>query len=127
MMAITTKFSPDAKFTMLSLEEYSKINLKARLNFQNRNGKKLNLPARIKYPCAFLNRRALSISPELFINTCEGSTDVIDEKISKSSTKSRVHYKVSEQCKACNILPLCLGGCPVNEKFRSKCIAGKNC
>lgn len=124
-IAQTIKFHETDKFNMLSFEEYCTLNLKARIKLY-KYGKKSLLPIRLTYGCPFINGHAISISPTLQLNLCDGNTEILQRKFCYSSIKHRKEYKVEEECLKCEVLPLCLGGCIANKKFRSRCITEKN-
>lgn len=119
-------FSDSDKFTELSPEDYSKVNLQLRkhvLSF----GKPLILPKAAEQPCKFTVGNALCIGPECKSYFCTTSFDTDSAKNNMDSflDAKKIHYKFPEICKNCVVLPICLCSCKLLKPEKNACIPEK--
>lgn len=120
------KFKKDAKFTELSLEEYSRVNLKLRLAIQ-KTGVKLHLPSAIQEPCKYTTGNAYCVGPGMKGFFCTSDNRVMDKKINlaKSYYNKNYHHRLSVKCLKCDILPLCIHTCGLLKSEDSACVVEK--
>lgn len=106
------KFHEEDKFEMLSNIEFAKLEWDKQLLLE-KYGASSELPIRHTYNCRFLVGGAYSIDTNGNCNLCSGSSDEGNISFKKCNIQTRKKLSISETCKECKILPLCLGGCKV--------------
>ncbi|UUV19832.1 SPASM domain-containing protein [Fusobacteria bacterium ZRK30] len=74
------------------------------------------IPKRIKHPCSFIFKRAIALDPNLNIQFCSGEEVSLNEPFNSQYFIKKEDFVLPKECKLCNILPLCLGGCPIRKK-----------
>jgi uncharacterized protein len=119
------KYKDNATFSMLTYEQYARLNLQGRLKLQS-YGKELLLPKRINYNCPFIYNKALCINPDLQISYCSGSDVLRDIEFCDKIIEDIPEFEINAKCKKCRILPLCLGGCRIKHELnQTNCIPEK--
>lgn len=120
------KFKQNAKFTELSLEEYSRVNLKLRLAIQ-KTGVKLYLPRAIQEPCKYTTQNAYCIGPGMKGFFCTSDNRITNKKLNLKDSyfNKSYHHKLSDQCLKCGVLPLCIHTCGLLKTGDSACVVEK--
>lgn len=119
-------FSETDKFTELSPEDYSKVNLQLRKHVLSL-GKPLILPRAAEQPCKFAVGNAICIGSKCKSYFCTTSFDTASAKSSVEDflDKKNIHYEVPEICKSCVVLPVCLCSCKLLNPEKNACIPEK--
>lgn len=120
------KFKEEAMFTELSLEEYARVDFDLRLAIQ-KTGVTLYLPRALQEPCKYTTGNAYCIGPKMKCYYCTSDNSVIDKKsnLKENYFNKKYHHKLSERCKKCEVLPLCIHSCGLLKTKESACVSEK--
>ena len=114
----TIKYHQDDSFEMLSVQEYAEVAYQIKLLWSEQKGK-FELPVPRSTPCKFPYGNAYAISPEGYCTFCSGSMDQEKKYFFDVDIENKKMFSVRKECKKCNILPLCLGGCIIQYNLRA--------
>lgn len=112
-------------FNELDYVEYSQIRLQGSLYLSQHYGKKLAIYGLQLSNCPFLYNISFAIKPDLSVLCCSGDTatkGIFSAQLSKNIKPFRLH----DECKACKVMPICLGGCDrLRDSDMTSCIPEK--
>ncbi|MFW5555784.1 MAG: hypothetical protein ACOCN3_12600 [Roseburia inulinivorans] len=116
--AYTIKYHQDDSFEMLSVQEYAEVAYQIKLLWSEQKGK-FELPVPRSTPCKFPYGNAYAIGTEGYCTFCSGSMDQEKKYFFDVDIENKKMFSVRKECKKCNILPLCLGGCIIQYNLRA--------
>ena len=111
------KYHPEDPFEMLSQKEYAELYYELMLLKEQYTGE-FELPVALKMPCKFLCGCAYSISTDGYCTFCSGRVENKTTSFQNIDFSARKAVVFREECRKCQMLPICLGGCAVHHDLR---------
>lgn len=112
------KYHPNDPFEMLSQKDYAELFYELNLLKEQYTGE-FELPIALKVPCKFISGCAYSISSDGYCTYCSGLIENAEKLFQNVDFTDRKTINFREECRKCQMFPICLGGCPVQHNLHT--------
>lgn len=119
------KYTENNLYTVLDNEQYARVEFLSKSLLSELNHE-YKIPKSLYYNCSTANGNTIVVNTDLSLRFCTVVSNDSFKHFDKECIQNKSSLKLADECMNCKVLPLCLGGCPVQRDLGSgACITEK--